>query len=85
MITKTYSETRRDLARAMDQVNADHVPILITRGSKPPAVLLSLEDFNGYAETAHLLASPANARRLDEAVAELRAGKGVEHVLDECD
>jgi antitoxin YefM len=39
-------------------------------------MLMSLEDFASYEETAHLLRSPRNAERLMESIAELDAGKG---------
>jgi antitoxin YefM len=60
----------------MDKVNEDGTPVLITRQRGKPAVLMSLEDFNSYEETAHLLRSPANAARLRRAVRELKAGRG---------
>ncbi len=43
--------------------------------------MLSLEDFQALEETAYLLRSPANAKRLLSAVAQLTAGKGVEKEL----
>lgn len=77
MRTTSYSELRRNLASAIDQVNADHEPMIITRDrGKPAAVLMSLEDFASFEETRYLLRSPRNAERLMEAVAELDAGEG---------
>ena len=43
--------------------------------------MLSLEDFQALEETAYLLRSPANARRLLSAAAQLAAGKGKEREL----
>jgi antitoxin YefM len=37
---------------------------------------MSLEDYEALEETAHLLKSPANARRLMQSVQKLDAGKG---------
>jgi len=86
MRTTTYSDFRKNLAAMMNSVNEDHTPVLITRGGEaPPAVLISLDDFNAYAETAHLMSTKANAARLDKAIADLRAGGGVERTLDPCD
>ncbi len=66
----------------IDTAAADHEPVLITRDrGKPAAVLMSLEDFASYEETRYLLSSPANAERLNEAIRELDAGKGVERKL----
>lgn len=87
MKTTTYTDFRKNLAAMMNAVNDDHTPLLITRGGEaPPAVLISLEDFNAFAETAYLMSSPANAKRLDKAIRDLRSGQGwVERSLDECD
>ena len=82
MRATSSSDLRKNLAAMLDQVAADHEPLLITReGGKPAAVLLSLEDFAGYEETRHLLRNPANAARLLDAVAALEAGKGAERPL----
>ena len=84
MDTASYSDLRKNLAAMMDKVHADHAPLLITRGGgKPPAVLMSLEDFSSYAETDYLLRSPANATRLAAAVEELDKGGGTERKLAE--
>ena len=62
----------------MDRVCNDHEPLIITRNSQQAVVMLSLEDYKALEETAYLLRSPANARRLLSAVAQLNAGNGVE-------
>ncbi len=72
----TYSAARGNLASVMDRVCSDHEALIITRSGKQAVVVLSLEDFKAMEETAHLLRSPANARRLLTAVVELNAGKG---------
>lgn len=72
----TYTAVRNNLAKMLDKVNDDHDPVLITRQRGKPAVLMSLEDFNAYEETAYLLSSPRNAARLRRAIRALGAGKG---------
>lgn len=72
----TYTAVRNNLARMLDKVNNDHEPVLITRQRGKPAVLMSLEDFNAYEESAYLLSSPRNAARLRRAIRTLNAGKG---------
>ncbi|MCK5353622.1 MAG: type II toxin-antitoxin system Phd/YefM family antitoxin [Methyloprofundus sp.] len=59
----------------------DHTPVLITRQNNKPAVLISLEDFHAYEETAYLMASPKNAQRLNQAIAQAEAGATTEHAL----
>lgn len=84
MRTTSYSELRKNLAATLDSVIDNREPIIITRErGKPAAVLLSLEEFASYEETRHLLASPANAKRLRDAIAELEAGGGTERKLAE--
>lgn len=84
MRATSYSDLRRNLASELDRVVEDHEPVVITRGrGKPPAVLLSLEDFGSYEETAHLLRSPRNAKRLLQSIAELERGGGTVRKLIE--
>ena len=75
MKTLSYSAIRSNLAKAIDQVNEDHAPILITRQKGAAAVLISLEDFESWQETAYLARSPAMVRRLRHAIAQIEGGK----------
>jgi len=79
----SYSEFRSHLAGTLDKVNDDHLPMLITRRNGKPAVVISLEDFKSYEETAYLMASPKNAERLNRAIAEVEAGKTIRKDLIE--
>lgn len=81
MDTMSYSAFRSQLAAVLDKVNEDHKPMLITRQGGSPAVVISLEDFQAYEETAYLMASPKNAQRLNQAIAEVEAGKTQQHEL----
>ena len=81
MDTITYTSARGNLAKTMAKVCDDHSPVVITRKTAQPVVMMSLEDFEALEETAYLLRSPKNARRLLESVAELEAGKGTEKEL----
>lgn len=83
METISYSAFRSHLARILDKVNDDHRPVLITRQNGKPAVVISLEDYHAYEETAYLMASPKNAERLNEAIAEVEAGKTFQRELME--
>lgn len=77
----SYTALRAKLAEAMDRVNDDHRPVIITRRRGKPAVLISLDEFNSYVETDSLLSSPKNAERLARAVRDLKAGRGKAHKL----
>ncbi len=79
----TYSAARANLARTMDRVCDDHDPLIITRNGEQSVVMLSLDDFKALEETAYLLRSPANIKRLLPAIAQLAAGKGTQRRLAE--
>jgi antitoxin YefM len=79
----TYSQARSDLAKTMDKVCDDHAPIIITRKNQRSVVMISLEDYQALEETAYLLRSPRNARRLLESIAQLESGAGTERELAE--
>jgi antitoxin YefM len=83
MDTITYTAAREKLADTMDRVCTDHEPLIITRGSRNAVVMMSLADFKSLEETAYLLRSPRNARRLLEAIGDLEAGKGKARKLSE--
>ena len=76
MKTMSYTDFRRHLANAMDQVNEDHAPLYVTRQRGEGAVLLSEKDYASIEETLYLMSSPRNAARLTEAIDGLRRGDG---------
>ena len=83
MRTISYTAARESLAATMSSVCEDHTPVIITRKRDQAVVMLSLEDYDSLQETAYLLRSPANAKRLSEGIAELEKGKGVVRELSE--
>ena len=83
MRTVNFSDARNNLKDVLDRVVADCDVTIITRRDADDVVMMSLSTWNSWKETEYLLASPANARRLREAIAELDAGKGVERELIE--
>jgi antitoxin YefM len=68
------SEARSRLFPLIQKVNEDHEPVRIN-SKAGDAVLMSADDFDSWQETIYLLRSPANARRLMEAVARDRSGQ----------
>lgn len=79
----SYTSARSNLAKTMAQVCDDHAPVAITRKGEGAVVMISMADYQSLEETAYLLRSPKNTRRLIEAVAELENGKGLERELIE--
>ncbi|WP_234327425.1 type II toxin-antitoxin system Phd/YefM family antitoxin [Streptomyces sp. NRRL WC-3742] len=60
----------------LNAVTDDREGIVITRAGHEPVVLVSREDHQSLKETAYLLRSPANARRLLASIDELENGGG---------
>jgi len=79
----SYTSARANLTKTMDQVCENHEPLIITRNGQASVVMLSLEDYNSLEETAYLLRSPKNAKRLIESIASLERGQGTERELIE--
>ena len=65
----------------IDQVVDDADVTIITRRDAPDAVVMSLETFNSWQETAYLLKTPANAAHLAKSIGQLRAGQTEAHDL----
>jgi antitoxin YefM len=83
MKTMTYSESRAKYAETLDSVVDDREEVVITRAGHDPVVMVALDEYESLKETAYLLRSPANARRLLAAIEDLENGGGVEHDLIE--
>jgi antitoxin YefM len=81
MNVATYSHVRSNLKSVMQRVVEDHVPIAVTRQRGEAVVMVSMDDWNAIQETLYLLSSPANAKRLSDAMTRMDAGKGTERAL----
>ena len=65
----------------MNKVVDTHEPLIITRKSEQPVVMLSLEDFNAMQETCYLLSSSKNVERLTASVEASQKGEIFEKEL----
>jgi antitoxin YefM len=77
----TYTAARENLASTINRVCEDHAPVVITRNRDQAVVMMSLAEYESLQETAYLLRSPANAKRLIESIEALERGKGVKRKL----
>jgi antitoxin YefM len=74
MPTETsYSHARAHFAALCDEAISTREPIIIHRRGAGDVALIAADELRGWMETAHLLRSPKNARRLLEAVARARS------------
>lgn len=83
MKTISYTESRAHYAQVLDDVINNREETIITRAGHDPVVIVSLEDYESLRETAYLMRSPANARRLLDSIERLENGGGSEHALIE--
>jgi len=82
--TISYTEARDRFAEVLDSVEATrgHIVIISRRGHANVAVI-DADELSSLQETAHLLRSPANARRLLESLTRSLAGQGKKMSVDE--
>ena len=76
MSSITYTEARENLATVWDRTVATREPVVISRRGSESVVMLPVDEWEGLLETAHLLRSPANAKRLLAALLRLETGEG---------
>ena len=81
MKTMSYSDSRAHYAEMLDTVTDDREEVIITRAGHEPVVVVSLDDYESLKETAYLLKSPANARRLLASIEQLENGDGTQRVF----
>ncbi|MCS6243923.1 MAG: type II toxin-antitoxin system prevent-host-death family antitoxin [Opitutus sp.] len=77
MTTLSYTEARDKLASVWDETVSTREPVVLERRGHESVVLVPLDEWQGVVETAHLLRSPANARRLLSALKRLEKGQGI--------
>lgn len=68
-IQTTYTQARANLAKQFDQVTDDREVVIVHRRNGEDVALVAADELSGLLETAYLLRSPANARRLLTALA----------------
>ncbi|WP_242901194.1 type II toxin-antitoxin system Phd/YefM family antitoxin [Actinomadura terrae] len=83
MKTMTYSESRANYAETLNKVIDDREEVIITRAGRDPVVIVALDDYESLKETAYLLRSPENARRLLASIDRLENDGGIERALTE--
>ena len=76
MGTASYSHLREHLAEVWDEVEDTQEPIIVSRRGHQDMAILPADELESLRETAHLMRSPKNARRLLEAIARANTGEG---------
>ena len=73
-MTVTVTEARQNLFKLVRKSVKGHVPVKIT-SKEGDAVLVSEEDYEGLLETLELLSVPGMRKSIQEARADIRAGR----------
>jgi antitoxin YefM len=79
----TYSHVREHLAEIWSAVESTREPTIVRRRGHEDLAFIPASEFNSLKETAHLLQSPANAKRLFAAIARALAGTTHDTTLDD--
>ena len=82
-IQTTYTQARAQLASLLDQVTKDREVVIIQRRGSEDVAMITADELSGILETAHLLRSPKNAKRLLTALDQARKGTGSPQTIDE--
>ena len=75
MQTAKISEFRKDLKKYLNIVTDDHETVIINRGDKKAAVVMSLDEYNSLTETSYLFSTEANRQHLLRSIQQLKEGK----------
>ena len=75
MSTVTLKRAKKNLERLWDEAVSSREPIVVKRRGHADLALLPADELSSLLETAHLLRSPRNARRLLESIRNANEGK----------
>lgn len=77
MITLSASEAKKHLLEMIRSGDENFDRYLITRNGEPKAVLMSVDDYEGWLETLEILSSQKAMAEIRKARQELDRGRGV--------
>jgi antitoxin YefM len=82
-IQTTYTHAREKLASLLDEVTQNREVVIIKRRGNEDVALINADELTGILETAHLLRSPNNAKRLLSALGKVKKASGTPQTIDE--
>jgi len=74
-IQTTYTKARANFAKLCNEVAENREIVIINRRGNEDVALMAADELSSLIETAHLLRSPKNARRLLSALKRARSRK----------
>ena len=81
-ITLTYTQARARLAELLDEVSLNKEVVIIKRKKAENVALISESELSSLLETAHLLRSPRNSKRLLSALLRVQKNGRKPQTLD---
>ncbi|MGB8719519.1 MAG: type II toxin-antitoxin system prevent-host-death family antitoxin [Desulfobacterales bacterium] len=82
-IQTTYTQARANLATLLDQVTKNREVVIIQRRGGENVAMITADELSSILETAHLLRSPVNAKRLLSALNRVRKESGTPQTIDD--
>ncbi|MCX5884116.1 MAG: type II toxin-antitoxin system Phd/YefM family antitoxin [Deltaproteobacteria bacterium] len=82
-IQTTYTHARASLATLLDQVTKNREVVIIQRRGSEDVAMITADELAGILETAHLLRSPNNAKRLLTSLDRVREESGIPQTIDD--
>jgi len=82
-IQTTYTQARASLATLLDQVTKNREVVIIQRRGGEDVAMITADELAGILETAHLLRSPVNAKRLLTALDRVRKQSGTPQTIED--
>ena len=82
-IQTTYTHARANLSSLLDEVSKNREIVIIQRRGNEDVALINADELTGMLETAHLLRSPNNSKRLLSALDKVKKGSGKLQTIDE--
>ncbi len=73
--TVPFTEARSRLSELVDEVEARHEHLVITRNGRPAAVVLSADEYEALEETLEILEDPETLGALGESEKDVRSGR----------
>ena len=82
-IQTTYTHARARLASLLDEVTKNREVVIIQRRGSEDVAMITADELAGILETAHLLRSPNNAKRLLASLDRAKKASGEPQTIDE--
>jgi len=81
-IQTTYTHARAKLASLLDEVTKNREVVIIQRRGSEDVAMITADELSGILETAHLLRSPANAKRLLASLERVEKASGTPQTVE---